>query len=222
MARNAMDQIMQHGKVTRGWLGVGIQPVTPEIARSFELSGDPRGALIGDVSPGSPAEKAGMKRGDILLELNGTKVSDSRELRLNIGSMKPGTSAQFKLFRDGTERNVSAVLGEAPERPEAAGPVGGGPQVAPQLGIQVEPVSPQLTRRFGLPAATRGLVITTVQPGSAADDAGIEPGDVIQEVNRQVVSDVAQFQRLVATGKGLLLLLIDRKGTHQYVTVRLQ
>ncbi len=222
MARNSMDQILKNGKVTRGWLGVGIQQVTPEIAKFFELPGEPRGALIGDVSAGSPAEKAGMKRGDIILELNGTKASDSRELRLSIGNLKPGASAQFKVFRDGAERNLSVVLGEAPEKLQATGPVGGGPQAAPQLGIQVEPVSPQLTRRFGLPTSTRGLVITTVLPGSAADDAGIEPGDVIQEVNRQVVSDVAQFQRLVAASKDSLLLLIERKGTHQYVTVRLQ
>jgi serine protease Do len=222
MARNAMDQIIQQGKVTRGWLGVAIQPVTPEIARSFSLPGNPRGALVGDVSPGSPAEKGGLKRGDIVLELNGAKVDDSRDLRLRIGNLKPGSSAQFKVFRDGVERDLTAVLGEAPVQPETAVSTGGGSEALPKLGIQVEPLSSQTARRFGLPAAAKGIVVTSVAPGSAAEEAGLQPGDIIKEVNRQNVTDLPQFQRSLGGAKGTVLLLIDRKGQHQYVTVRLQ
>jgi serine protease Do len=143
-------------------------------------------------------------------------------MRLKVGNLKPGSSVQLKVFRDGTERDLSAVLGEAPVNPEIAGSASGGPGAAPQLGIQLEPASPQVTRPFGLPAATRGLVITSIQPGSTAEDAGLEPGDVIQEVNRQSVNDVAQFQRLVGSATGPVLLLIDRKGEHRYVTVRVK
>ena len=216
MARNVMDQILRTGKVTRGWLGVTIQEVTPEIAKSFNLQGEPRGALIGDVSAGSPAEKGGLKRGDIVVELNGTKVADSRELRLKVANLTPGSSTRFKVFRDGAERDLSVALGEAPANLAAAGTTGG----APALGIQVEPALPQVAREFGLPAGSKGLVITSVQPGSVADEAGLQVGDLIQEVNRLSVSDAAQFQRMVSSANGPLLLLVERKNAHTYVTIR--
>jgi serine protease Do len=218
MVASVKDQIIRTGKVTRGWLGVSIQPVTADIAKQFNLPGSPRGALVGDVNEGSPAEKAGLRRGDIITELNGTEVNDSNSLRTRVAALAPGSTAQLKVFREGTERTISVTLGERPGNARISrrgGPSGDGLQ----LGVTVEPVNPQNRRQFGLNARVSGLVITSVTPGSAAEEAGLRVGDVIQEVNRQTVDDVAQFQRMVRGATGPLLLYVQREGNGFYVTV---
>jgi serine protease Do len=222
MARNVMDQIVQKGKVTRGFLGVNIQKVTPEIAKSFNLRGEPRGALISDVTPGSPAEKGGLRQGDIVLELDGAKIADRDSMMLKVANLKPGSSAQFKVFREGAEHDLNVTVGERPDNLDVAGGTGGGPSSAPKLGLQVEPITPQITRQFGLSAGAKGIVVTGVQSGSAAEEAGLETGDVIQQVNRQAVNDPAQFQRMVSGTNGPLLFLIARKDAHLFLTIRPQ
>jgi serine protease Do len=220
MAKAVMEQVLKHGKVVRGSIGVLIQPVTPELAKSFGLTGQPRGALVANVTAGSPAERAGIKRGDIILAFNGAPLSDSRDLSLKVSMMAPGASVKLQVFREGHEREVSVTLAELPASPEAAG--GGAPGAAPgeRLGISVDRLTPQIARQLGLPARTTGVVVTDVEPASSAAEAGLRRGDVIQEVDRKPVASPDQFRSAVQqAGNGPVLLLIDRGGDHVYAVV---
>jgi serine protease Do len=218
MARAVMEQILKHGKVQRGSMGVLIQPVTPELAQSFKLTGPPRGALVAAVTPGSPAERAGIKPGDIILELNGSAVSDSRELALKISMMAPGSPVKLQIFRDGQERGFSLTLTELPAGSESGAAAGGGSRGS-QLGISVDGLTPQIAQQLGLPAETTGVVVTDVQPASSAEEAGVRRGDVIQEVDRRPVTSVEEFQSAIRRRGNRVLLLIDRSGDHLYIVV---
>jgi serine protease Do len=218
MARQVMDQIISHGKVIRGWLGVSIQPVTPEIAKVYALNGDTHGAIIGDVSKPSPAEKAGLKSGDILLALNGTEVRDSRDLSLRVGQLSPGDTAKLKVLRDGKQMDTNVVLAEAPSKGEVSEAAGS--DSSPSLGLSVQPVTPELSRELELPGQTSGLVVVDVAPDSSAQEAGLQRGDVIQDVNRKAVNTVADLQQQIrSAGSSPVLLLINRQGNHMFVTV---
>jgi serine protease Do len=217
MARQVMDQILKHGKVTRGYLGVQIQEVTPAIAKAFGLS-SARGALVGDVTADGPAAKAGLLKGDIIVELNGEPITDSRTLRLRISQTAPGTSVRLKVFHNGSERGFSVTLGELPAKPEAAD-AGNEPGGALE-GVMIDELTPRILNQLGLPARTKGVVVTDVKPASLAADAGLQRGDVIQEVNRQAVASVAEFERAIGqTGKGPILLLVNRAGTTLYLAI---
>jgi serine protease Do len=205
----------------RGWLGVSIQPVTPDIASAFHLTGTPRGALVGDVTPQSPADTSGIRKGDIILAINGDTVRDSRQLALRISELSPGASVRLHILRDGKEMDQTMVLGEAPPAGVSSNaPAQSGSGAAPKLGISVVPLTPDLARQLNLPGQTSGAVISEVDPGSPAEEAGLQRGDVIQEVNRQTVRKPEDVeQALSSSGSGPLLLLIDRSGNHIFVTV---
>jgi len=221
MAREVMNEIVQHGKVTRGWLGVSVQPVTPEIAQVFHLQGEARGALIGDVTKQSPAEKAGLKSGDIVLSLNGNDVRDSRDLSLKVSRMAPGNTAKLKIFRDGKQFEIAAVLGDVPAEKAVAAIQAGPASSGPRLGVSVQPLTSDLAEELGLPARSTGLVIVDVNSGSPAEEAGLKRGDVVQEVNRKTVASVADFQQAVkADASSPLLLAINRGGNRHFVTVQ--
>jgi serine protease Do len=221
MARQVMNEIVQHGKVTRGWLGVSVQPVTPEIAQVFHLQGEARGALIGDVTKQSPAEKAGLKPGDIVLSLNGSDIRDSRDLSLKVSRMAPGNTAKLKVFRDGKQSDVAVVLGDVPADKEVAAIPAGPANSGPRLGVSVQPLTSDLAEELGLPARSTGLVIVDVNSGSPAEEAGLKRGDVVQEVNRKTVASVADFQQAVkADASAPLLLVINRGGNRHFVTVQ--
>ncbi|HUB81815.1 MAG TPA: DegQ family serine endoprotease [Bryobacteraceae bacterium] len=220
MAKAVMDQIIEHGKVTRGWMGVVIQEVTPQLAKSFGLSGEPRGALVANITPGSPAEKAGIKRGDIILDLNGNAVPNSRDLSLKLSMTAPGTLVRLKVLRNGKEVSIPVSLGQEPASPQAAS-AAAPPASGPKLGISITPLTPDMAQQLGLPAVTKGIAITGVDDGSPAQDAGLQRGDVIQEVNHKPVTSVDQFQNdLARNGNQDLLLLIDRASEHLYVVVQ--
>ncbi len=221
MAKAVMQEILQHGKVVRGSIGVLIQPMTPELAKSFGLTGQPRGALVANVTAGSPAERAGIKRGDVILELNGAPISDSRDLSLKVSMMAPGTAVKLKVFRDGQEQDIPVTLAELPATPQAAGGAAQGGSQGPQLGMSVDQLTPQTARQLGLPAQTTGVVVTEVKPASAAEEAGLRRGDVIQEVNRKPVVSTQQFRSAIQqAGNQAVLLLIDRGGDHVFVVVQ--
>jgi serine protease Do len=218
MARHVMDQIRKHGKVVRGWMGVVIQPVTPELAAALKLKGT-EGALVSDVSQGSPAEKAGIQRGDVITEMNGQRVADSRALQLKIAASSPGEEASFTVIRDGSSQTVAVTLGEAPAEKGVA--ASGGKQGGSRLGVGVQPLTDQLAAELGLRPGTKGVVIVEVEPGSAAEEAGLRQGDVIQEVNRKPVQSVENFRAAVEGLTGdTVLLLINRGGSTVFVTVR--
>ena len=218
MARNVMEQIMEHGKVTRGYLGVMIQGVDQDMATAFGLKGAPRGALVGDVTKGGPASKAGIENGDIILKMNGEQVDDSRGLRVAVAELAPGSKANFTIFRDGAEKDVTVTIGEREGAETIVGQNSEG-QSGIQLGIQVQPINPELRQQFDLSADVAGLVITGVEPGSAAAEAGLKEGDVIVEAARQPMAKTADLQSVVKNAKGPLLLRVYRDNATLYMTV---
>ncbi len=221
MARSVMEQIIKNGKVTRAWLGVSIQPVKPDIAKAFHLS-ENYGALVGDVTKDSPAAKSGLETGDIILDVDGQKIEDSRALQLKIGDMKPNTTVKLTVFRNGATREIPVLLGEMPGGPAQST---GGVQTrgAAMRGISVGALTPDVSSQLKLPASTKGVVVTNVDPASAASEAGILQGDVIQEVNRQPVTGVGGFDRAMQSAGGQpVLLLINRNGTTSFMVVPTQ
>lgn len=220
MARNIMNQIVEHGKVIRGYLGVSIQDVDPGMAKAFGLS-QGGGALISDVGPDSPAAKAGLQRGDIILKLNGNAVTGRNALSVSIAEMAPGSVAHMQIYRNGKTQDVNVTLGEFPEKGAPGQPsMGGG---GASIGLHVQNLTSDLAQQLGLPHGTTGVVVTQVDPSSAAGDAGIQRGDVIQEVNRKPVHNMEEYrQALASAGNQPVLLLVNRGGSTLYVVIEPQ
>jgi serine protease Do len=217
LARTVMDEILKTGKVTRGYLGIVPQDVTPAIAKAFGVK-EFTGALVGGVSPDSPAQKAGLNNGDIILELNGKPVADANELRMSVSMMAPGTAVNLKVLRNGADRNLTATLGELPTE-HASAEKGSGENHSELSGISVQNLDANLARQLGVPAGTSGVVVANVDPSSAAADAGIERGDVIQEVNRKPIHNTSDFAAAMGNAKDQNLLLVNRQGNTIYVAV---
>lgn len=222
MARNVMEQILKTGKVTRAWLGVSIQSVTQNIAKSFHLN-ETSGALVNGVTPGGPAAKAGLMSGDIIVDVNGEGIADDRELQLKIGSMTPGTTIKLMVFRNGAKQDISVTLGEAPgENKVSAGSLHGSTSPG-YRGISPDQLTQAAASQLNLPAGTKGVLIANVDPASPAAAAGLKQGDIIQEVNRKPVSSVAEFDRAMrAAGQDPVLLLVCRNGGTFYQVVEAQ
>jgi serine protease Do len=210
MARNIMDQILRNGKVTRAYMGAYIQGVSPELAKAFGEAA-PRGALVGDVEPGSPAQKSGLEKGDIVVALDGKPITDSNQLRMSISMMAPGTTANLKVWRNCSEHDIAVKLGELPAENERASAAPENPQGALE-GVTVENVTDQTAQQLGLPERTKGVVVTDISPSSPVADSGLQRGDVIQEVNHQSVTDVAGFERAIERAGKNPLLLVNRQG----------
>jgi serine protease Do len=217
LARTVMDQILKNGKVTRAYLGIIPQDVTPAMAKAFGEK-DPHGALVGDVSPDSPAQRAGLLKDDIILELNGKLVEDANQLRMSISMMSPDAGVTLKVFRGGAEREVPVKLAELPVK-EASVRSESKDAKSSLAGISVEDVDAQTARQLGLPANTAGVVVTNISPSSPAVDSGLRRGDVIQEVNRQPVKNTSDFERAMGNSKDQTLLLVNRQGSTMYVAV---
>jgi serine protease Do len=218
MTRNVLEQLVHDGKVRRAMLGVGIQTVTSDLAAAMNLK-EARGVLINSVESGSPGEHAGLRVGDVIVALNGSPVNDSNALRNQIASTAPGSDVALTILRDGREQQVRARLGLLESKGEAAPTeegIGGGPL----LGISVEPLTPELATQMGLKRGTQGLVVGDVDPAGPAAEAGLKPGDLILEVNRQPVRSIAEMRAALAkSGSRPLLLLVNRAGRNVFLTV---
>ncbi|HEX5000147.1 MAG TPA: DegQ family serine endoprotease [Terriglobia bacterium] len=225
MVHNISDQIIHNGKVSRAYLGVMIQPVTPDLAKAFKTS-KAEGALISDVSADSPAERAGLKSGDIVTKVDDRAVEDSRALQLMIGEMPPGRSVKLTVLRDGAERLYPVTLAEQPaERNETRrATAGGAPRAESALdGVALEPVTPEFSRQFGISRDTKGVAVRNVESGSAAARAGLEAGDVIVEANHQTVATVEQLNGAIKSGTtNVALLLVNHEGRTRYIAVSLK
>ncbi|HEV2488905.1 MAG TPA: DegQ family serine endoprotease [Candidatus Acidoferrales bacterium] len=221
-AKNVMEQIIEHGKVERGYLGVLPQPVTAEMAKQFGRE-EGGGALVAQVSPGTPAAKAGLQRGDIILQVNGQDVSDNQDLSSRIAAFAPGTSVQLKVFRNGQTLEVPVTLGQLPASElggSSAPPSGPSEESSKALeGVEVENLTPDILGQLDLPASTRGVVVDSVDGSSAAAEARLQRGDVIQEVNHKPVDNLSEYRAALAgTGDKQVLLLVERMSPNGVVT----
>lgn len=211
MARDIVGHLKDRGKVTRGWLGVGIQDVTKDLAKSFDLENS-KGALVSEVFKDSPAEKAGMERGDVILEFGGITVDKRNELPRLVADRGPGAKVEVLVLRKGKKKALSVTLGEMKDDAAlAAGRAG----VEEKLGLTVQAITPEMRRHLGLDAASH-LVVSGIEPGGAAAEAGVRRGDVILEVNQREVADLDAYQAALreAGGKESVLFLVRRgQGT---------
>lgn len=215
MVKNVMTSLRTHGKVVRGWLGVNIQEITHDLAKQFEAANN-RGALVTDVVDGSPAEKAKFKRGDIIIQYNGTPIKDPTHLRTLVSSTPPDTNVTFTVFRDKQKKEITVHIEEMPQDlAVAAGSesesVTGNHALA---GVTVENLSSGEGGRSG--RTLSGVQVTKIQPGSPAESAGLRPGDIIREVNRKPVKNVNQFDALTSNlspNKPVLILLTRGRST---------
>jgi len=219
LARNVMDQIVDHGKVERAYLGVNVQEVTPAIAKAMGLNG-PAGALVSDVSPNSPAQRAGLQSGDVILAINGVSVAERNQLVMNVSMMNPGQTVHLKVFRDGQTREITAQVGLLPgQKVERASREAGATENQALEGVSVQELDARTARQAGLPANSRGVVVTEVDPGSPAAQAGLKEGDVIQEVNHHAVASADDLANALHKSNGESLLLVNRNGNKWYLAV---
>jgi serine protease Do len=222
MAKVVMDQLIKTGKVRRGMLGVTIQSVDADLASSLNLP-SATGAIVTSVSAGGPAERAGIKRGDVITAVNKQTVSDNNRLRNLVASMAPGSSVEITALRNGRDQNFQVALAELPERPEPASEESdsGASTGNEKFGLSLQPLTAETASRFGLDADDQGLLVTRVDSSSNAANAGIRQGDLIQEVNRQPVKTIAEFSAAVQkSGAKPALVLIKRRNNVIYVTLK--
>ena len=223
MAKVVMDQLLKTGKVRRGMLGVTIQPVDADLAASLNLP-TARGAIVTSVAPAGPAEKAGLKRGDVITGVNNQPVVDQNSLRNLVAAIAPGTSVTITANRDGKDQNFQVALAELPQRPRPEGEEdtdGGGTPSNEKYGLTLQTLTPEAATRFGLNAGDQGLLVTRVSPAGSAANAGIRQGDLILEVNRKPIRILPDFSAAIQqSGPRPALLLIKRRDAVQYVTLR--
>lgn len=224
MVRLVMDQLLQKGKVTRGWIGVTIQELTPELAQEFGLK-KTKGALVSDVAKDSPASRAGIMRGDIILEFNGKEVKDVSNLRNMVAQSKAGTEVTLKILRAGKELNIKVNITELPREVAEVAPE----QLLPEpselkalTGLTVMDLSRDIVKQLGLNKDERGVVVIKVEPGSPADDAEIKKGDIIKEINKKPINSIEDFNKIVSNIKknDSVLLFVNRGGRKFYVILR--
>ena len=221
LAHATMDSILKHGRVVRGYLGTKIQGITEELSTAFKTK-DQNGVIVSDVEPGGPAAKAGIKSGDIILEVAGKKVPGPRELRLLVGGMSPGTKADVKILREGQEQMIPVELGELPSQAGAL-PKEEIKEEAPDVldGVTVGDIDDTLRKEFDIPEGSKGVVVTNVEADSRSAVAGIKRGDVIHEINRQPITNAKQAIDLSEKLKNekKVLLRASSKGLSRYVVV---
>jgi serine protease Do len=221
MVKPVMDQILEHGKVIRGYLGVYIQDITPEIAKAFNYN-QSGGALVGDVTPNTPGARAGLKKGDVIVKLDGQPVNSANDLRLNISQMAPGTNVKLEVWRDGKAQDFNVTLGELPEKTTAQNndeqSESGGLQ-----GVEVQELTPDIAQQINVPPGTHGVVVAGVDPSSPAAGS-LTTGDVIQEINHKPINNVNDYrQAMAAIGKQQsVLLLVNHGGVTRYSVVEAQ
>ncbi|HKP97278.1 MAG TPA: DegQ family serine endoprotease [Fibrobacteria bacterium] len=221
LAKNIMESLIKNGKVTRGWLGVSIQPVSQDMAEALGLK-QRRGALVGDVVPGGPAEKAGLKRGDVILKLQGQDVRDANDLMNRIALIPPGSAIDLNVFRDGKERTLKAKAAKRDEEKLARESGAGGLEEGTEggdisgLGLEAADLTDEARRQYQIGKNPKaGALVTRVDPEGSAAEAGIQEGDVIVEANRKQVESAQDLQGIVSKeGKGRkILFLVNRKGS---------
>ena len=215
LAEFVIEQLKSDGKVARGWLGVYVQKVTPEIASSFGLK-ENEGALVSDLSPDGPAEKAGIKRGDVVVEFNGKKVKDVSDLTNLAAETAPGSDVDVKIVEDGKTKTIKVKLEEFPDQKAQIEN-----EVRENLGIRVKKLTPEIAKRFNLDQDD-GVIISNVQQGSAAGDAGLKPGDIILEIDKKPINTLDNYSEALENVKSgdTALFLVKRGSNTIYSAIR--
>ena len=228
LAKTVVAQLEEHGKVSRGWLGVQIQEVTPAIAASLGLQSE-HGALVAVVTPNSPGAKAGLKQGDVILSFDGKEVSRLHDLPRLVAETAPDSSAKMKIWRNGQPLDLQVTLGELPNNEEVASAAGEEGQNdaarTDALGMHLAALNSQLRRDLHAGKDVQGVVITQVDPGSVADEVGLSEGDILVAIDQQPVKTpqeaAAKLKEAAAAPKKTVLLLLNRRGVTQYVGMNL-
>ncbi len=219
MVRQVMDSLIKTGKVVRGWLGVEVQDVTPELAKQFDVE-EVKGALVAKVIGGSPAQRAGVKQGDVIVGFNGKEVSDSGHLRNIVAATPVGSKVKVEVIREGKKEELNVAIGELPKE-MATGPGEATAEGSVLEGVKVQSLTSELRSQLDLGADVTGVVVASVDPTSSAADAGLVPGDVIVTINKRPVNDIGDYNRLASELKAdePVLLLINRKGSNLWMSV---
>jgi serine protease Do len=218
IVRSSAEQLMKNGKVEHGYLGISMNDVTPENAHFFNLE-DASGAVVAQVSPDSPASKAGLKQGDVITKLNGEKLANGSALQVAVSEMTPGTKAELGVVRDGKSMTLNLTVGQFNSNKEVAS--NDAPEQKGKIGVGVSDLTSDVRQQIDAPDSLKGAVIQQVRPGSPAEEAGLRPGDVVLEVNRHATPSAEAFANAVhqnTDGKDLLLLVWS-KGNASYRTV---
>ncbi len=220
MALNILGQLSGKGKVTRGWLGVAIQQLSPELMQAFKLEKN-NGALVADVMADSPAKKAGLKRGDIIIGFNGEKVQESSELPRLVATMQPGAKATVNIIRAGKNLSVPVVLGTLQEDERQAAATPKPSEVEVSLGLRVEPITPDIATSLKL-ENNDGVVVAGVDANGPAAEAGLRRGDVVREINRLPINDLDDYETVTSNLRTntTVLLLVERRGNNLYVALK--
>ncbi len=220
LAHTVMTSLVADGKVTRGYLGAMIQDLTPPLAKQFQLK-DNSGALVGEVKPGSPADKSGLKAGDVVTDFNGRKVTDSRHLRLRVAETRPGTIVAMKVLRDGATKNLSVTVRELPGEPKIVNASASTDSETGVLnGVGVGDLDSQARAQLQAPAGLKGVVVTEVAADSPAAEAGLKAGDVILEINRKPVKTADEAVKLTESSSDKTTLLrVWSNGGSRYIVV---
>ncbi|MGE5247097.1 MAG: DegQ family serine endoprotease [Verrucomicrobiota bacterium] len=219
LAKSILEQLKDKGRVTRGWLGVYIQPLTPDVAAKLGAAGS-HGALVSDVTKDGPAAKAGIRSGDVIVAFNGKEVRDERDLPSIVAVTKPGTKVDVKLVRDGKQMTIPVTVAEMkPSGKEAAGK----PDLSKGVGLTVQDITPDIAKRFDI-TDTKGVIVTSVDDGSPADDAGMQAGDIIRQIDQKPVSNVAEFKKLMKRGEHekSILFIVELGGNRMVLVVKVE
>ncbi len=209
IAKNIIPQLKSKGKVIRGWLGVMVQKVTPELAQSFGIA-EGRGALVADVDKSGPAAKAGIASGDIIISYNGREIKEMDELPMLVAQTEIGSTVDVKVLRGGKEKTMQVKIAELKESKARESAQDQEPKQ--DFGIIVKQITPEMAQRYGL-ARKEGVIVAQVEPGSEAEEAGIRPGDIVEEINREPVRTMSEYNRQMGkVKKGENILLLLRRG----------
>jgi serine protease Do len=224
MAQSIMTQLVQNGKVVRGWLGVSIQELTPELASQFGIS-ETKGVLVSDVMDDSPAKKAGFERADVIVEYDGKSMDSPTHLRNAVAQTPVGKKVAVKIIRDKKPKTIELLIAEQPKNMTPSGEEDSGESASPTgvlSSLEVRELNEELAGRYGLKSGERGVVVVRVKPGSTAEELGVREGDIVLEVNRQAVSSLKSYEKVASKlpKDQAVLLLLKRQGRTIYLTLR--
>ncbi|MFB3817574.1 MAG: DegQ family serine endoprotease [Candidatus Methylomirabilales bacterium] len=221
MAKEISQRLISQGKVVRGWLGVGIQELTEELAAQFGVKPED-GVLVGNVMKDTPAERGGLKTGDVITEFDGVKITSVRQLQREVAQRQAGSRVQVKILRERQPQTLAIVLGEQPSEPRAAAPGGPAPSEATeQYGFTAQDLTPEMREQLKLAPSVQGAVVVNVEEGTPAARVGLRPGDVITQANRESIGSLADLTRVIQQLRAgtNLLLLVQRNGNSRFVVL---